>query len=206
MISAILKYSIGSLIYGGLITVVFLALFIFLIKGWYKDAVFKPISFVVLGILAIVILWNSTIICGALSIKSDISSTQAMIENTIRSYGLDNSAVVDKIQSNEIFRDVANQHPILGYYADNCDFSGWSIAQLPTVMCNTLKDYLNKIILKALLWSLGFVVVGAIVVIKTMDRTSGGRSSYRYSRTGNSTGRTKPVSSRYNGKRRTSRI
>lgn len=53
MFSAILKYSIGSLLYGGLITVLFLSLFIFLIKGWYKDAVFKPVSYAVLGVLSL---------------------------------------------------------------------------------------------------------------------------------------------------------
>ena len=119
MISAILKYSIGSLLYGGLITVIFLSLFIFLIKGWYKDAVFRPVSFIVLGVLSLIVLWNSTIICGALAMKSDISSIQALIENAIESSGLEGDTTVDLLLSNEIFQQVIDRHPILSYYADN---------------------------------------------------------------------------------------
>lgn len=204
MISAILKYSIGSLLYGGVITALFLFLFIFLIKGWYKDAVFKPVSFVILAILALIILWNSTIICGALSMKSDISSIQTLIENTIETFGLDRTLTVDSIQSNVVFQEVLQQHPILNYYVDNCNFSGWSVAELPSTMCTALKDYLNGIIIKCLLWSLGFVVVGAIAAIKTLDRRSAGRTSLRsYGRAGS---RTSAASSRNSGRRRSSRI
>lgn len=203
MITTILKYSIGSLLYGGLITVLFLALFIFLIKGWYKDAVFKPISFAILGILALIILWNSTIICGALAMKSDISSIYDLIENRIDSLGLSPTTTVDEALSNEIFQEVVERHPILKYYANYCDFSGWSVRQLPMEMCNTLKDYLNNVILKALLWSLGFVAVGAFIVIKTMGR----RTVNRYSRSGrssrdlNHSSRTNKIPSRNDGRR-----
>lgn len=172
MIGAILRYSIGSLFYGGLITVVFLALFIFTIKGWYKDAVFRPISFIVLGVLTLIILWNSTIVCGALAMKSDILSIQTMVESTITDLDINDDYIVTASQSNEIFQEVVNQHPILGYYANYCDFSGWSIAELPSTMCNTLRKYLNGIIMKSLLWSAAFVAVASIIVIKTMKRAS----------------------------------
>lgn len=204
MITIILKYSIGSLLYGGLITVLFLALFIFLIKGWYKDAVFKPISFVIFGILALIVLWNSTIICGALAMKSDISSIHDLIENRIESLRLSATTTVDEALSNEIFQEVVERHPILKYYANYCDFSGWSVGELPMEMCNTLKEYLNGIILKSLLWSLGFVAVGAIIVIKTMGRRSPTRYTYssgRSSRDSHYTSRTNKIPSRNNGRR-----
>lgn len=211
MIFNILKYSIGSLFYGGLITVLFIALFVFLIKGWYKDAVFKPISFVVLGILSLIILWNSTIICGALAMKSDITSFQTMIESSIASLGLSLSAVADQEISNEVFKEVVDSHPILNYYANSCDFSGWHISELPSVMGDTLKSYLNGIILKSLLWSLGFVVVAAIIVIKTMGRrtnnrrlSSGNRGSRNNDRASRNGGRAR-VSSRSTGRRVSSR-
>lgn len=177
MLTAILKYSIGSLFYGGLITVLLLSLFIFLIKGWYKDAVFRPVSFVVLGILALIVLWNSTIICGALAMKSDIISIRTMLETTVESLGLDLDSVADTMLSSEIFQDVIASHPILGYYADYCEFSGWTLAELPAAMCGTLTDYLDGIILRRLLWSIGFVILAAVIVIKTMDRPSRARAA-----------------------------
>lgn len=205
MISAILKYSIGSLLYGGFITVLFLSLFIFLIKGWYKDAVFKTVSFVVLGLLALVVLWNSTIICGALAMKSDISSIRIMIEEAVETLDFNPAMAVDSLQSNEVLREVTARHPILNYYTDSCDFSGWSAAQLPAAMCDTLNDYLNGIILKSLIWCLGFVVVGAVIVIKTMDRRPVRRSaSATPLPAGGRTGSGR-VASRYGARHRTSR-
>lgn len=210
MIRAILKYSIESLLWGGLITGLFLFLFVFLIKGWYKDAIFKPISFVVFGVLSLIILWNSTIICGALSMKSDISSIQSLIENAIVSSGIDMNSTIDALKSGEIFQEVIAKHPILNYYADYCDFSGWSVAELPSAMCNTLKEYLNGIIVKCVLWSLGFVIIGTIIVVKTLDRGSSNRiSSRNYYRTNivasRNTGGTKRIASRNIGSRRSSR-
>lgn len=43
----ILRYSFSSVIWGILIAVACMTLFVFLIKGWYKDATFSPISYVV---------------------------------------------------------------------------------------------------------------------------------------------------------------
>lgn len=203
MISAILKYSIGSLLYGGLITVIFLSLFIFLIKGWYKDAVFRPVSFIVLGVLSLIVLWNSTIICGALAMKSDISSIQALIENAIESSGLDGDTTVDLLLSNEIFQQVIDRHPILSYYADNCDFTGWTVAQLPSVMCDTLKEYLNGIIIRSLLWAFCFVIAGAILVIKTMGRRPAGKCGRGNHRVSRNAGTRTP--SRYGRRLRSSR-
>lgn len=181
MISAILKYSIGSLFYGGLITALFISLFIFLIKGWYKDAAFKPLSYVVLALLSVILLWNNTVLCCAMSLKSDISAVQELLERSIDISGLDKSITVDSVLSNGIFERVKESHPILGYYVDSCDFSGWSIAELPSMLCNTLIDELNSLILRYLLWSLGFVVVAATAVIKSMNRYRSGRA---YSATG----------------------
>lgn len=203
MISAILKYSIGSLMWGGLITVIFLSLYIFLIKGWYKDAVFRPVSFVVLGFLGVIILWNSTLICGALSMKSDIAAIHLLLDRATATLGLDGLERVDLQESNEVLQQAVDVHPILGYYANYCDFSGHTVAELPGVMCETLKDYLNKEILKCLLWTLGFVVVGSVIVIKTMDR--GYARSRHASRPQTRTAREGRVSSRTSGRRKYSR-
>ena len=205
MISAILKYSIGSLFYGGLITVLMLSLFIFLIKGWYKDAIFKPISYIIIAVLSLIVLFNSTIVCGALAMKSDLESIRILIEEAVAASGIDGNTTVDLAQSDSIFQRVVDEHPILYYYADMCDFSGWRLVELPMVMCDTLNSYLNGIIVKRLLWSLAFVIICAIAVIKSMGR-SGGLTSGRTGRTQRHTGRTDKSGSRYGRARRSSRI
>lgn len=205
MISAILKYSIGSLFYGGLITVLMLSLFIFLIKGWYKDAIFKPVSYIIMAVLSLIVLFNSTIVCGALAMKTDLESIRILIEEAVAASGIDGNTTVDLAQSGSIFQRVVDEHPILYYYADMCDFSGWRLVELPMVMCDTLNSYLNGIIVKRLLWSLAFVIICAIAVIKSMGRSSG-LTSGRTGRTQRYTDRTDKSGSRYGRARRSSRI
>lgn len=205
MLWAILKYSIGSLLYGGLITILFIALFIFLIKGWYKDAVFKPVSYVVLAILSLIILYNSVIICGALAMKSDLDSIRGFIENIIAYTGIDLDGIVDSASGSDVVRQLVSAHPILNYYADSGEFYGMTFSELPAAICDTLNSYLNGVIVEHLLWSLGFVVVAAVIVIKTMRRESAHRISSMGRTSRRSDGWT--VTSRNNrGRRRTSRI
>lgn len=207
MISAILKYSIGSLLYGGLITVVLISLFIILIKGWYKDAIFKPITLAALGVLALIVLANSTIICGALAMKSDITTILASVENIFEVSGLKDNSEVDSLQTNILMQEVTDRYPIIKSVADQCDISGSQVAELPTKICNTLTDNLNDIIKKSLLWTLTFVVIGAVVVIKTLGHGSSNRTSSRYGERGNCRvqrydGRTRRIAPRSSGRRR----
>jgi len=207
MISAILKYSIGSLFYGGLITVVFISLFVLLIKGWYKDAIFKPITFAVFGVLTLFVFANSTIICGALAIKSDITTINASVENIIEESGLKGDSEVDSLQTNKFMQEVTDRYPIINSVVGQFDISGSQVAELPAMICNTLTGYLTGIIIKSLLWTLAFVVIGVIVVIKTLDHGSSNRVSSRYGERGNSRvqrydGRIRRISSRSGGRRR----
>lgn len=177
MIGTLLKYSIGSLLYGGLVTLISMTFIILLMKGWYKDRAFKPISFVLLGILSIIVLWNSTKICGALKIKSDVSSAQSLIEHAIEEisgeYIISDNHLSDYLQSNDSFQEAISLYPLLNYCVDYFDLSSvQSIAELPSTACNAIKNKLDKLIVNALIWLLAFVAAGGIVVVKTMEPDS----------------------------------
>ena len=45
----ILRYSMSSIFWGILIAIALMGLFVFLIKGWYKNALFTPASYLVGG-------------------------------------------------------------------------------------------------------------------------------------------------------------
>ena len=64
----ILRYSFSSVIWGILIAVACMTLFVFLIKGWYKDATFSPISYVVGAILFMFLSFQCVLIVGSLKI------------------------------------------------------------------------------------------------------------------------------------------
>ena len=48
-------------------------------------------------------------------------------------------------------------------------FVGYRVKDLPHAMAETIRDYMKEFIVYRLLWCLGFVLVGAFVVIKTMS-------------------------------------
>ncbi|MBD5233966.1 MAG: hypothetical protein HDS65_07310 [Bacteroidales bacterium] len=170
MIENILAYSIGSLFWGILIAIVCMCLFLFLIKGWYKDAYFKPVSYIIAIILGTILVYNCTIICGAIAIKLNVNSFENQVVHVVKSNFPDYDAVVDQRTSNDIIQQVVKEHPILLYYVGSGNFEGWKLSELPNVMSDTLRSYLNNIIIKKIAWSLGFVILGAIIAIKTIGR------------------------------------
>lgn len=177
----ILHYSLGSLFWGILIGLACLALFFFLIKGWWKDAEFSLISYIVGSVLGILLIYECTLICGSLAIMRaaddfhDIvtSAVSTMVESGDYLPG----TIVDKDDSQLVMDQVVAQHPIMGYFAKGADFSGNTLAALPDRMTDTMKSYLSWYIVRRLLWALGFVVVGAVIVIKTMSH---GRSTHSH--------------------------
>lgn len=164
---------------GILIAIAFLALFVFLIKGWYRDAFFKPASYIIMGVLGLVLIYNCTIICGAFAIKSHIGAFETMISEIIAENIPDADAIADQAVSNEIIQDAIERHPILKYYIDSADFTGWKISLLPHAMAGTIRDYLNNVILKKCLWTLGLTLLAAILTIKSVGR---GQSDNRITR------------------------
>ena len=79
-----------------------------------------------------------------------------------------NPAQVDDI----IFKDVAEQYPIIQCYVGSSYFRGYRASELPHVIVDTLNDYCNNYILRRIGWSLLFVILGAVIVIKTMAVTT----------------------------------
>ena len=180
MIGNILTYALGSLLWGILIAMVCVVLFLLLIKGWYRNAIMKPVTYVVAAVLGLLLTYNCTIICGAVAIKSDINHLELMIGEAINASFSDYNNVVDKAMSNEIVQQIAEEYPILYYYVDSVNFEGQKLSELPYVITDTFRGYLNKVIVKNLLWAIAFIAIGVFVAIKTIGRSGnqlrGGRT------------------------------
>ena len=81
----ILRYSFSSVIWGVLIAVACMALFVFLIKGWYKDATFSPVSYVVGAILFLFLSFQCIMIVGSLKIIDTTDYYETEIANIVDS-------------------------------------------------------------------------------------------------------------------------
>lgn len=191
----IINFSTGSLIWGILIGIVCMVLFFLIIKGWYKHAEASPATYVVGFILFILLSIQCTMIAGAIKIISTTDYYEEQLERIVSESSPTTTAdkgkdilgnlvsmflgsnplgdgqdrEVSKAESEKIIEQLVEEYPILQNYFDYGYFEGYSVKQLPHAIAEKIKEYLKEFIMYRLLWSLGFVIVGAVVVIKTMS-------------------------------------
>lgn len=157
------------MLWGILIALVCMALFVFLIKGWYKDATFSPVSYVVGALLFLLLSFQCVLVVGSLKII-DMSDEY---ENRI-------SAIVDNVfspsdevslaQASDVIETIIDEFPILQYYIGGGEFSGYTARDLPHAIALELQSFMRWYIFRRILWCLGFVAVGAFCVIKSLSR------------------------------------
>ena len=165
----ILRYSFSSAIWGILIAIICMALFVFLIKGWYKDATFSPISYLIGAILFVFLSIQCVLIVGSLKIISTTDYYETEISRIVNdTYGATDE--VTKEQSDDVLQVIIDRFPLLHYYIGGGEFSGFTAKELPHAMADELRSFMRWYIFRRILWCLGVVIVGAICVIKSLSR------------------------------------
>ena len=173
----ILRYSFSSVIWGFLIAVACMALFVFLIKGWYKDATFSPVSYIIGAVLFLFLSFQCILIIGSLKILDTTDYYETEITRIVDST-YDSMDEVTKGQSDEIIQVIIDRFPILHYYIGGGEFSGFTARELPHAMAQELRSFMRWYIFRRILWCLGFVLVGAVCVIRSMSKTKKLSSSH----------------------------
>ena len=167
----ILNNSLSSLFWGILIAFVCISLFVFLIKGWYKDAIFSPISYVVGVILFLLLSFQCILIVGSLKIIDSTDSYETQIQQIVENRYA--PCLCDEIslqEADDIIKEIIERSTILHYYISGGTFSGHTARQLPHSVASEIRSFMSWFIVRRLLWCLGFVIVGAFCVIKSMSR------------------------------------
>jgi len=165
----ILRYSFSSVIWGVLIAISCMALFVFLIKGWYKDATFSPVSYWVSAVLFLFLSFQCVLIVGSLKIISMTNEYEQQITALVQSYSPEDE--VSQAQASEVIDAIIDEFPILEYYIGGGEFSGYTASQLPAAIAQELRSFMRWYIFRRILWCLGFVAVGAFLVIRSMSKT-----------------------------------
>ena len=165
----ILRYSFTSAFWGILIAVACMALFVFLIKGWYKDATFSPISYIIGAVLFFFLSFQCVLVVGSLKIISMTDEYEQRITSIVESV-YSPSDMVSIPQASDVIDTIIDEFPILEYYISGGEFSGFTAAQLPHAIADELRSFMRWYIFRRLLWCLGFVIVGAICVIKSLSK------------------------------------
>ncbi len=165
----ILRYSFSSAIWGILIAVACMVLFVFLIKGWYKDATFSPVSYVIGAILFLFLSIQCILIVGSLKILDTTDYYEMEITQIVDS-SYDTLDEVTMGQADDIIKVIIDRFPLLQYYISGGEFSGFTAKELPHAMADELRSFMRWYIFRRILWCLGFVIVGAVCVIKSMSK------------------------------------
>lgn len=166
----LLKFSFSSIVWGIFITIVCMTLFFVLIRGWYKSATFKPVSYLIGIILFFLLSFQCTMIVGALKIIHISDEYESQIQQVVNKY-YSPMQEVEEEQSRELIQMLIEENPVLEYYVGGGEFTGYSAAELPQAVGKALRTFLRWYILRRLLWCIGFVVVGAILVIRTISQS-----------------------------------
>lgn len=165
----ILRYSISSVIWGILIAVACMALFVCLIKGWYKDATFSPVSYVIGAVLFLFLSVQCVLIVGSLKIIDTTDYYETEIANIVDS-AYDTADEITIGQADDIIQVIIDRFPLLQYYIGGGEFSGFTAKELPHAMADELRSFMRWYIFRRILWCLGFVIVGAVCVIRSLSK------------------------------------
>lgn len=165
----ILRYSFSSVIWGILIAVACMALFIFLIKGWYRDATFTLTSYLVGVILSFLLAIQCVLIVGSIKIIGSTDYYESEITRIVENV-YDATDEVSQGHAEDIIQVIIDRYPLLHYYIGGGEFSGFTAKELPHAIADELCSFMRWYIFRRILWCLGFVLVGAFFVIKTLSK------------------------------------
>jgi len=165
----ILRYSFSSVIWGILIAVACMALFIFLIKGWYRDATFTLTSYLVGVILSFLLAIQCVLIVGSIKIIGSTDYYESEITRIVENV-YDATDEVSQGHAEDIIQVIIDRYPLLHYYIGGGEFSGFTAKELPHAIADELRSFMRWYIFRRILWCLGFVLVGAFFVIKTLSK------------------------------------
>ena len=168
----IFHYAITSMFIGVILTILGVACFFLLIKGWYKDRTFNVMSIIVGVVLFFLLCFQNILLCGTIHIKRMSDMLEERMTEYVQPFV---KAGDDYMNRNDVddllFKGLANDYPIISCYVGRSDFRGYKASDIPKITIETLNEYCNWYILRRVAWSLFFVIVGAIMVIMSMGKT-----------------------------------
>ena len=121
----ILRYSFSSAIWGILIAIICMALFVFLIKGWYKDATFSPISYIIGIVLLFFLSFQCILIVGSLKILDTTDYYESEISRLVDS-AYDATDEITMGQADDVIQEIIEQFPLLHHYISGGEFTGFT--------------------------------------------------------------------------------
>lgn len=166
----LIKYASTSLLWGFLIGAFCLCLFIIMIKGWWKDARFTFWSYLTSVALGIVLIYQCTLLCSAIIIINMADDCEPVITSCVPQYTSQTEQVLSKEETDKLISDFAKNNPLVANHIDTSELQNCTAKEIPSVIISQVKGDMGWFIFRRVLWSLGFTIIAAIFVIKSISR------------------------------------
>lgn len=163
----IFYHSLGSILVGVVLTIIGIILMYVLIRLWWRNSTFSIASIVVGIILFFFLSFQSILLCGAITIKSYCDDVEFYVNELVQNIPSTQAFLTE--DSQVILDHISEEWPLVGYYVGMADFHGHTSDTIAEAMSDELRSYMNWFIFRRICWSLLFVVVGAVIVIKTIS-------------------------------------
>lgn len=174
----IIAYSLGNLFLGVILTIIGVALMFILIQSWRSNCTYTPLSYITGGILFLFLSFQAVLLCGAVTIKSYTNEVEHAINGWVAN--VPSEVQFDQEASQNVLEQITKEWPLVGYFVGGADFTGHTSESIASAMAGELRSFMNYFILRRIGWSLLFIICGAVIVIKSMERVS--RRNYSSSR------------------------
>ena len=166
----LIKYASTSLLWGFLIGAFCLCLFIIMIKGWWKDARFTFRSYLTSVALGIILIYQCTLLCGAIIIINMADDCEPVITSCVTQYTSQTEQVLSKEETDKLISDFAKNNPLVANHIDTSELQDCTAKEIPSVIISQVKGDIGWFIFRRVLWSLGSTIIAAIFVIKSISR------------------------------------
>lgn len=167
----IIQFSFSSIVWGILIAVVCMALFVFIIKGWWRNALFTVWSYLIGIVLFLLLTFQCTLIAGSIKIINTTEEYEEYFTEIVNSAyeGWEEVSIED---ADVVIKKAIAEYPLLSYYIGGGQFSGYNAKRLPKAIADELVAVMSAYIGRRLLWCLAFVVIAGFIGIKTINKNN----------------------------------
>ena len=141
-----------------------------MIKGWWKDARFTFRSYLTSVALGIVLIYQCTLLCGAIIIINMADDCEPVITSCVTQYTSQTEQVLSKEETDKLISDFAKNNPLVANHIDTSELQNCTAKEIPSVIISQVKGDMGWFIFRRVLWSLGFTIIAAIFVIKSISR------------------------------------
>lgn len=170
LLREIMQHAFGSLILGIVLTVLFVFLLFFIIRGFYKNAVFSPLSYLTGVVLVVLLIPQMIVFCGAFGLKMQCDEVEEWLdENVVKSENYIEPVPLSEQDCDNILEALIDNYPLVSAFVGGGEFKRFDTSNICHAIATELNSFLNEFIFKSLGWSLLFVIIGATIVIRTTD-------------------------------------